>query len=161
MRKGRDGGKKKRGEKKREKKEKKREKTDENSGHYVIASSRPPERRPLERRTLAPILQLHLGPLILLMYFEQSYTTTAACTSCKSSSSCSPATATGCGGCCSWMQNADPFPIINGLLSGYRVDTYMEIMNRHPIVFRSPFQSTGKPSGLFLDRLPNNGNQLG
>ena len=44
MRKGRDG--KKRGEKK---------KTDENSGHYVIASSRPPERRPLERRTLAPI----------------------------------------------------------------------------------------------------------
>merc|ERR1711954_296698 len=44
MRKGRD-------EKKREKK---REKTDENSGHYVIASSRPPERRPLERRTLAP-----------------------------------------------------------------------------------------------------------
>ena len=42
MRKGRDGGKKKR--------EKKEEKTDENSGHYVIASS-----RPLERRTLAPI----------------------------------------------------------------------------------------------------------
>ena len=34
---------------------KKKEKTDENSGHYVIASSRPPERRPLERRTLAPI----------------------------------------------------------------------------------------------------------
>ena len=32
----------------------KKEKTDENSGHYVIASSRPPERRPLERRTLAP-----------------------------------------------------------------------------------------------------------
>ena len=25
------------------------------SGHYVIASSRPPERRPLERRTLAPM----------------------------------------------------------------------------------------------------------
>ena len=25
----------------------KTEKTDENSGHYVIASSRPPERRPL------------------------------------------------------------------------------------------------------------------
>ena len=47
MRKGRDGGKKKRGKKR-------REKTDENSGHYVIASSRPPERRPLERRTLAP-----------------------------------------------------------------------------------------------------------
>ena len=32
----------------------KREKTDENTGHYIIASSRPPERRPLERRTLAP-----------------------------------------------------------------------------------------------------------
>ena len=44
MRKGRDG----------EKREK-RGGTDENSGHYVIASSRPPERRPLERRTLAPI----------------------------------------------------------------------------------------------------------
>ena len=41
---------KKRGKKRR----KKKEKTDENSGHYVIASSRPPERRPLERRTLAP-----------------------------------------------------------------------------------------------------------
>ena len=51
MRKGRDGGK--TGKKKPEKKEE--EKTDENSGHYVIASSRPPERRPLERRTLAPI----------------------------------------------------------------------------------------------------------
>ena len=47
MRKGRDG------EKKNGKK-KKREKTDGNSGHYVIASSRPPERWPLERRTLAP-----------------------------------------------------------------------------------------------------------
>ena len=31
------------------------EKTDDYSGHYVIASSRPPERRPLERRTLVPI----------------------------------------------------------------------------------------------------------
>ena len=30
-------------------------KNDENSGHYIIASSRPPERRPLERRTLVPI----------------------------------------------------------------------------------------------------------
>ena len=50
MRKGRDGEKK-TGKKNRKKK---REKTDENSGHYVIASSRPPERRPLERRTLAP-----------------------------------------------------------------------------------------------------------
>ena len=45
MRKGCDGGKN-GGEKK--------EKTDENSGHYVIASSRPPERRPLECRTLVP-----------------------------------------------------------------------------------------------------------
>ena len=36
------------------KKRKKKENTDENSGHYVIASSRPPERQPLERRTLAP-----------------------------------------------------------------------------------------------------------
>ena len=52
MRKGRDGeknGKKNGGEKNGEKK---REKTDENSGHYVIASSRPPERRLLERCTL-------------------------------------------------------------------------------------------------------------
>ena len=38
MRKGRDGGKKTGGKKK---------KTDENIGHYVIASSWPPERRPL------------------------------------------------------------------------------------------------------------------
>ena len=43
MRKGRD----------REKRKKKKY-TDENSGHYIIASSRPPERRPLERHTLAP-----------------------------------------------------------------------------------------------------------
>ena len=50
MRKGRDGEKKNRGEKNGG-----GEKMDENSGHYVIASSRPPERRPLERRTLAPI----------------------------------------------------------------------------------------------------------
>ena len=33
----------------------KKEKTDENSGHYVIASSRPHENRPLERHTLVPI----------------------------------------------------------------------------------------------------------
>ena len=52
MRKGRDGGKTGKTEKKPG--EKKKENTDENSGHYVIASSRPPERRPLERRTLAP-----------------------------------------------------------------------------------------------------------
>ena len=35
-------------------KREKKEKTDENSGHYVIDISRPPERRPLERRTLVP-----------------------------------------------------------------------------------------------------------
>jgi len=40
--------------KKRGKKNGKKENTDENSGHYVIASSRLPKRRPLERRTLAP-----------------------------------------------------------------------------------------------------------
>ena len=56
MRKGRDG----------EKREKKREKTNENSGHYVIASSRPPERRPLERRTLAPKLVFPY-----LLYYKQ------------------------------------------------------------------------------------------
>ena len=47
MRKGRDGEKIETG------------KNGENNGvfsaHYVIASSRPPERRPLERRTLVPI----------------------------------------------------------------------------------------------------------
>ena len=53
MRKGRDREKREKREKK--KKGTKKEKTDENSGHYVIASSPPPERRPLERRTLAPI----------------------------------------------------------------------------------------------------------
>ena len=43
------------------KREKKEEKTDENSGHYVIASSQLPERRPLERCTLAPkLLNFHL-----------------------------------------------------------------------------------------------------
>ena len=56
MRKGRDGEKKKKkkgeknwGGKNGEKKGK--EKTDENSGHYIIASSRPPERRPLTAGT--------------------------------------------------------------------------------------------------------------
>ena len=48
MRKSRDGG----------ETGKKKEKTDENSGHYVVASSRPPERQPLERRTLVPIISL-------------------------------------------------------------------------------------------------------
>ena len=50
MRKGCDGGKR----EKKNGKEKKREKTDDYSGHYVIASSQPPERWPLERRTLMP-----------------------------------------------------------------------------------------------------------
>ena len=45
MRKGNNGEKRENGE----------EKTDENSGHYIIASRRQPERRPLERRTLVPI----------------------------------------------------------------------------------------------------------
>ena len=42
MRKGRDG-------------ENGGEKNDENSGHYIIASSQPLERWPLEGRTLVPI----------------------------------------------------------------------------------------------------------
>ena len=46
---------KRRGKAKRESGEESSEKTDENSGHYVIANSRPPDRRPLERRTLVPI----------------------------------------------------------------------------------------------------------
>ena len=44
-----------------------KEKTDENSGHHVIASSRPPERQPLERRTLAPI-----NEIVLLIYVSAS-----------------------------------------------------------------------------------------
>ena len=48
MRKGRDGG---NGGKNGGKKE---EKTYDHSGHYVIASSRPPDRRQLECRTLMP-----------------------------------------------------------------------------------------------------------
>ena len=55
MRKGRDGEKKKQEKNGKKKPGKKREKADENSGHYVIASSGPPERRPLERRPLVPI----------------------------------------------------------------------------------------------------------
>ena len=47
MRKGRDGEEEKTG--------KKGEKTDDYRSHYVIASSRPPKRRPLERRPLVPI----------------------------------------------------------------------------------------------------------
>ena len=38
--------------------EKRGKKADENNGHYVFASSRLPERRPLERRTLAPTWDL-------------------------------------------------------------------------------------------------------
>ena len=55
MRKGRDVGKNKQ-EKREGKKEKrgKKEKTDGNSGHYIIASSRPPEYRPLECGSLVP-----------------------------------------------------------------------------------------------------------
>ena len=69
MRKGRDGGKtrkknrKKNGEKNGKEKE---EKTDENSGHYVVASSRPHERRPLERRTLAP--KANNGGLLIFLF---------------------------------------------------------------------------------------------
>ena len=51
MRKGRDG-------EKRGKKGGGKEKTDDYSGHYVIASSRPPERRPLECCTLVPKLTI-------------------------------------------------------------------------------------------------------
>ena len=54
MRKGRDGGEKR-------KNGGKKEKTDENSGHYVIASSRPPERQPLERRMLVPKYVVLIG----------------------------------------------------------------------------------------------------
>jgi len=50
-RKSTDGGKK-TGKGREKRKEKK---TDENSGHYVVASSRPPKRHPLERRSLVPI----------------------------------------------------------------------------------------------------------
>ena len=52
MRKGRNGGKKKGGGVKRGEKGKK---TNDYSGHYVITSSQPPKRQPLERRMLAPI----------------------------------------------------------------------------------------------------------
>ena len=54
------------GEKKREKKRKK-EKTNENSGHYVIASSQPPERPPLERRTLVPFLEYLIENVLIFL----------------------------------------------------------------------------------------------
>ena len=60
MKKGRDGGE---TENKRGKKEEAN--TDENSGHYVIAISRPPERRPLERRTLAPIMMFKVATNVI------------------------------------------------------------------------------------------------
>ena len=63
MRKGRDGEKNGKNAKKNGKK-KEEENKDENSGHYVIASSRPPERRPLERRTIVPIEQAIFSLLI-------------------------------------------------------------------------------------------------
>ena len=40
---------------------KKGEKTDDYSGHYIIVSSRLPERRPLERCTLVPIILSQTG----------------------------------------------------------------------------------------------------
>ena len=51
---------------------KKSEKTDGNSGHYVIASSRPPDRRPLERRSLVPIALSvsNVGKSLLSSYFS-------------------------------------------------------------------------------------------
>ena len=57
MRKGRDGEKRGKKREKRGKKEEEKKKTDENSGHYVIASNPPPERRTLERSTHAPIFK--------------------------------------------------------------------------------------------------------
>ena len=50
-----------------EEREKREEKTDDYSGHYVIASSWPPDRLPLERRTLVPI-QWSTVHLICLAY---------------------------------------------------------------------------------------------
>ena len=41
----------------------KRENNDDNSGHYVIASSQPPKRWPLERRTLMLISLQIMTPL--------------------------------------------------------------------------------------------------
>ena len=57
MRKGRDG----------EKRGGKKEKTDDYSGHYVIASSRPPERRPLERRRSCQFSTAWYPPPIFLL----------------------------------------------------------------------------------------------
>ena len=48
----------------------KKEKTDEKSGHFVIASSRPPEARPLEHSTLVPKRSIGFDPsaIILVRY---------------------------------------------------------------------------------------------
>ena len=43
-------------EKRKKRKKRKKEKNGVFSGHYVIAISLPPEQRPLERRTLVPII---------------------------------------------------------------------------------------------------------
>ena len=37
----------------------------------------------------------------------------------------------------------------------------LETMDHHPVLLRIPFQSTGNPSSLYPDRLPNSGIQLG
>ena len=52
-------------------------------------------------------------------------------------------------------------PDISRKLSGYGVDMSLETMDHHPVIFRIPFQSTGKPSDLYPDRFPNSGIQLG
>ena len=70
MRKGRDGEKREKRRGKKRGKKKKKEKTDENSGHYIISSSRPPERRPLERHTLAPIYPFSLHPSLHMIQFH-------------------------------------------------------------------------------------------
>ena len=65
MRKGRDG------EKKNGKNGgEKGEKTDDYSGRYVIASSRPPKRRPLECRTLVPKKEIDVKGDISEIYKE-------------------------------------------------------------------------------------------
>ena len=70
MRKGRNGGEKKRGGGNGGK----NEKTDENGGHYIIASSWPPERRPLECRTLVPI-SLFIAEMYIICPIYISYHT--------------------------------------------------------------------------------------
>ena len=62
MRKVDDGEEKRKKKKKKEKEKREKEKNGVFSGHYVIASSLPPERRPLERCTLVPITSLQLLP---------------------------------------------------------------------------------------------------